>query len=456
MNDPEKTQEIIIIKRNYEGEEGHHGGAWKIAFADFMTAMMALFLVLWLINAANEETKKAVASYFNPVKLVERNRSIKGMHDSEGSEDVEKKSPNEKFEDKEGGIDKEADAAVSDSEFFSSPLTALDVIAQGQAEGQMANVAEDGGRDGDAQIDSASGGTEFTDPFSPNFWVEQVDAPEGEGGDGAEGGSAETAEDGEPLGTNSQDITIAGVQPAESTEINPSVVGPMPQNVGIAAEEAPEGADNQPAEVDQNGPLENGVNEEQPIMNESVDASKTAAAAGPASTPADEMEAQDGTEQSPAEAAAEDLRQEIQEQLAAAFGEDADFSREISVTAQDEAVLISLTDNLDISMFGLGSAVPSRNLVLALERIGGVLDEQSGAVRIHGHTDARPFSSDDYDNWRLSAARAQSAYYMLLRGGLGEERVREISGFADRQLLFPDEPLSPKNRRIEVLVEVAS
>ena len=54
MSDKEKHQEIIIIKRGGEGEHGHHGGAWKIAFADFMTAMMALFLVLWLINAANE------------------------------------------------------------------------------------------------------------------------------------------------------------------------------------------------------------------------------------------------------------------------------------------------------------------------------------------------------------------------------------------------------------------
>ena len=75
MMESNEKQEIIIVKRGGHGDHGHHGGAWKIAFADFMTAMMALFLVLWLINAANEETKKSVASYFNPVKLVDRNRS---------------------------------------------------------------------------------------------------------------------------------------------------------------------------------------------------------------------------------------------------------------------------------------------------------------------------------------------------------------------------------------------
>ena len=97
MSDEQKHQEIIIIKRGGEGEHGHHGGAWKIAFADFMTAMMALFLVLWLINAANEETKKAVASYFNPVKLVDRNRSVKGLHDAEGVQEIEVQAPNEQF-----------------------------------------------------------------------------------------------------------------------------------------------------------------------------------------------------------------------------------------------------------------------------------------------------------------------------------------------------------------------
>jgi len=105
-------------------------------------------------------------------------------------------------------------------------------------------------------------------------------------------------------------------------------------------------------------------------------------------------------------------------------------------------------------MFELGSAVPSKDLVVALEKIGGVLAEQNGGIRIHGHTDARPFRSKDYDNWRLSASRAQSAYYMLLRGGLDETRVREISGFADRKLLDTEDPFSPTNRRIEVLVEV--
>jgi chemotaxis protein MotB len=63
--------EIVIIKRRSTLEEGHHGGAWKIAFADFMTAMMAFFLVLWIISATDKNTKTLIARYFNPVKVEE-------------------------------------------------------------------------------------------------------------------------------------------------------------------------------------------------------------------------------------------------------------------------------------------------------------------------------------------------------------------------------------------------
>lgn len=77
----EQARPIVIVRRRRMEEDGHHGGAWKIAFADFMTAMMALFLVLWLVNASDTDTRKAVASYFNPIKLVERERSRRGLEE---------------------------------------------------------------------------------------------------------------------------------------------------------------------------------------------------------------------------------------------------------------------------------------------------------------------------------------------------------------------------------------
>ena len=58
--------EIIIKKVKKGGHGGHHGGAWKIAYADFVTAMMAFFLLLWLLNATTEEQKLGIADYFAP------------------------------------------------------------------------------------------------------------------------------------------------------------------------------------------------------------------------------------------------------------------------------------------------------------------------------------------------------------------------------------------------------
>lgn len=56
----------IIIKRKKVIVGGHHGGAWKVAYADFVTAMMAFFLLMWLLGATTEKQRKGIADYFNP------------------------------------------------------------------------------------------------------------------------------------------------------------------------------------------------------------------------------------------------------------------------------------------------------------------------------------------------------------------------------------------------------
>src|SRR5581483_11933894 len=60
------TEQIFIIKKK-AGHERHHGGAWKVAYADFVTAMMALFIVLWLMSAS-QDVQKAIAGYFRDPK----------------------------------------------------------------------------------------------------------------------------------------------------------------------------------------------------------------------------------------------------------------------------------------------------------------------------------------------------------------------------------------------------
>ncbi|MDP6345964.1 MAG: flagellar motor protein MotB [Alphaproteobacteria bacterium] len=62
----EQNEATIVIKKIVKAAEGHHGGAWKVAYADFVTAMMAFFLLLWLLNVTTDEQKHGIADYFAP------------------------------------------------------------------------------------------------------------------------------------------------------------------------------------------------------------------------------------------------------------------------------------------------------------------------------------------------------------------------------------------------------
>jgi chemotaxis protein MotB len=63
---------VIIKRKKIVGGGGHHGGAWKVAYADFVTAMMAFFLLMWLLGATNENQRKGIADYFNPTITINR------------------------------------------------------------------------------------------------------------------------------------------------------------------------------------------------------------------------------------------------------------------------------------------------------------------------------------------------------------------------------------------------
>ncbi|MCK0151712.1 flagellar motor protein MotB [Marivita sp. S6314] len=63
---------VIIKRKKIVVEGGHHGGAWKVAYADFVTAMMAFFMLMWLLNATTEKQRKGIADYFSPTAPISR------------------------------------------------------------------------------------------------------------------------------------------------------------------------------------------------------------------------------------------------------------------------------------------------------------------------------------------------------------------------------------------------
>jgi len=71
MVSSDQKKSLIIIKRPVVGGAGHHGGSWKVAYADFVTAMMAFFLLMWLLNISSEEKKLQIQTYFRTFSLLE-------------------------------------------------------------------------------------------------------------------------------------------------------------------------------------------------------------------------------------------------------------------------------------------------------------------------------------------------------------------------------------------------
>ncbi len=72
MAGPGNGAPVIIKRKKVVAGGGHHGGAWKVAYADFVTAMMAFFLLMWLLNATTEKQRKGISDYFNPTIPVNR------------------------------------------------------------------------------------------------------------------------------------------------------------------------------------------------------------------------------------------------------------------------------------------------------------------------------------------------------------------------------------------------
>ncbi len=167
--DKEAAPTIIIKKKLYDGDGGHHGGVWKIAYADFMTAMMTFFLVMWLINSSSKEKITQLASYFNPVKLSDKTPPSKGVRDDEAGGTGDQKIPGKKTEnkpekpEKPGKKAEDAQQKPEEENLFRNPFGVLTQLAS-QAEGEMAVVI--------SQSSAGSGGAAH-DPFITDPVVSQ-------------------------------------------------------------------------------------------------------------------------------------------------------------------------------------------------------------------------------------------------------------------------------------------
>ncbi len=285
--------QTIIIKKVKKGGHGHHGGAWKVAYADFVTAMMAFFLLLWLLNATTEEQKRGIADYFEP-----------GFRGSSGA----------------GGI---------------------------------------------------LGGTSRSEEGKLN-------------------------------------------QPASS----PSVSIPLPtvartiddeESAKEDAEAQSEHFDSQPAE--------------------------------------DQEELVRRREQEEFARAEHDLRQALQQ-----IPDIRDLAENLIIDETPEGLRIQIVDQDTRPMFQPGGIDPLPRARLLLEKLVEVVKDMPNKISITGHTDSSPLNRIGYSNWELSSDRANATRRIMAQSGLPAGRIASVQGKADTEPLFSDEPTSPRNRRISVVL----
>lgn len=282
-------QPILIKKVKKVSGGGHHGGAWKVAYADFVTAMMAFFLLMWLLNTTSPEQKQGIADYFAPASI---------SSTTSGS----------------GGI---------------------------------------------------LGGTSLGD-------------------DGAK-----------------SDGKMSAIQ-----------------------QMAPEVPDN----VQKDG--------------QSTDSASLAAASEQALRDALAKKEQDSFA-----SAAQSLRQSLQD-----MPELAELSKQILIDQTPEGLRIQLVDQEGRSMFQENSKVPNDRARILLRAVAKVINQLPNRVTISGHTSASAYGKKQDSDWALSAARADASRQILRAAGVDDDRIYQVSGKANSEPLYADDPTLAGNRRISIVL----
>jgi len=127
---------------------------------------------------------------------------------------------------------------------------------------------------------------------------------------------------------------------------------------------------------------------------------------------------------------------------------------QIRIDMVADGLRIQIVDEQSRPMFDSGSALVKPYMRELLHQIGEVLAEVPNRLTLEGHTDAQPFAGGErgYSNWELSSDRANASRRELVAGGLPDDRVLRVQGLASSQLFEREQPDSPANRRISIIV----
>jgi chemotaxis protein MotB len=132
----------------------------------------------------------------------------------------------------------------------------------------------------------------------------------------------------------------------------------------------------------------------------------------------------------------------------------AEYKSQIRLQSTPDGLQIQIVDDQKRPMFDSGSATVKSYMRDILREIGAALNEVENKISLDGHTDRFLYSSADrgYSNWELSSDRANASRRELTAAGMPDAKLARVVGMGSSLLLEPDEPLSPTNRRISIIV----
>jgi len=130
-----------------------------------------------------------------------------------------------------------------------------------------------------------------------------------------------------------------------------------------------------------------------------------------------------------------------------------ELAKNLIVDMTPEGLRIQIVDQQGRSMFPSGQAQMYDETYKLISKVQTIISKMPQKISLRGHTDGVPYgASATYDNWNLSADRANAARQALIKAGLDGTRIYNVAGKADTENLFPKDPTNPQNRRISIIL----
>jgi chemotaxis protein MotB len=420
--DDKSKQRPIIIKRYKKIAAGHHGGSWKVAYADFVTAMMAFFLLMWLLNITSAAQKQGIANYFSPLTLPNPPSSDSVDTDSgnisffqETEDEIEQDNPEVK-----GPDDNKIESSVMIDGRKQNIVAKIPLNREKLSEKKSPAFAQ--------SIESKIKENENTDN------VRRI-APE-----------------------------KTDYKPIETTPINApktNVDSKMDKPIQLKEQRETQKDPKDPKKDVLKDSLKDSKKDPKELKSqEKMDAKGDAKIEAKVSVKIDaKIEAQSMSkdpkkdnlnsyeeERKKFDSLAQSLKQAIRE-----IPELKELEKNLRIDVTDEGLRIQIVDELKKPMFASGSSIMFDYTNKLIASVGKSISGFKNRISISGHTDSIPFRTrDGYSNWELSSDRAQATRKVIVGNGVDPKRIVSVVGKESTEPLMPDTPDSPQNRRISL------